>query len=772
MQPSYCSKGGSAASRFAGRSDSLRTMDLQPGHLSRVRCALLAFATAVAPCGPTLLAQGAAARPKDPVARDAPGTEVQAQRNASGAASANGQHLVSPAAVAISPDGTTVAWTLRGREGSALHLTSIAHPDPATEKLVTVAGAVNCADASPIWSPDGETLAFLSNCGAGEGAKNPGQEQIFLWSKKTGEVRQLTHLTGNLQQPAWSPDGKQIAFLFVENASRSAGALDAMKPYAGVIGEDGVEVQGIHVVSARTGQGRAWTLPSQHVYEFAWGPDGHDPSLAWIAAPAPGENNWWVAKLYMQRLGSALTCLDPETCQKDGAPPSPIMTAVDPNTVPGSLHGLQIAVPRWSPDGKRIAFIGGLMSDQGSTGGDLYTVDVSLLGTAGAQPTLPVDVTPGIDGTPSYETWTNDHTLGFVEDRRGHTLLVDWDVDRKAAEAGATMDLGEVSVGGGPIKDAIAYVPAKGGTLAFTEQGFTRAPEIWTVGAAGPKQLTHLNDGIKPTTRTESVEWANGPFHVQGWLTFPTNYDPAKKYPVIVTVHGGPSASITARWGGGQWADKGYFELQPNPRGSFGQGEAFTAANRMDFGYGDLQDIEAGMDFVESKYAIDKNREGLTGWSYGGFMTMFAVTQTHRFRAAVAGAGLSDWLSYYGENSIDQWMIPFFGASVYDDPAVYAKSSAITYIKNVKTPTLVIVGDRDGECPAPQSFEFWHALRDLGVKTQLVVYPNEGHGFRDPEHVRDRAERVAKWFADNMPATTVNAGASVPAGKPTPRAGQ
>ena len=113
-------------------------------------------------------------------------------------------------------------------------------------------------------------------------------------------------------------------------------------------------------------------------------------------------------------------------------------------------------------------------------------------------------------------------------------------------------------------------------------------------------------------------------------------------------------------------------------------------------------------------------------------MTMFAVTQTHRFRAAVAGAGISDWQSYYGENSIDQWMVPFFGATVYDDPAVYAKSSAINFIKNVKTPTLVIVGDRDGECPAPQSFEFWHALRDLGVKTQLVVYPNEGHGFRNP----------------------------------------
>ena len=139
--------------------------------------------------------------------------------------------------------------------------------------------------------------------------------------------------------------------------------------------------------------------------------------------------------------------------------------------------------------------------------------------------------------------------------------------------------------------------------------------------------------------------------------------------------------------------------LQPNPRGSYGQGEAFTQANRKDFGYGDLRDILAGVDAVVAKYPVDPQRVGITGWSYGGFMTMFAVTQTQRFKAAVAGAGLSDWQSYYGENSIDQWMIPYFGASVYDDPAVYAKSSAINFIKQAQTPTLVVVGDRDGECP-------------------------------------------------------------------------
>ncbi len=158
------------------------------------------------------------------------------------------------------------------------------------------------------------------------------------------------------------------------------------------------------------------------------------------------------------------------------------------------------------------------------------------------------------------------------------------------------------------------------------------------------------------------------------------------------------------------------------------------------------------MKAVSARLPIDPERIGITGWSYGGFMTMFAVTQTQRFRAAVAGAGISNWQSYYGENSIDQWMIPFFGASVYDDPAVYARSSAINFIHNAKTPTLMVVGDRDGECPAPQSFELWHALRAQRVPARLVVYPGEGHRLAAPEHRRDVLERALAWFEQYMPS--------------------
>jgi dipeptidyl aminopeptidase/acylaminoacyl peptidase len=306
--------------------------------------------------------------------------------------------------------------------------------------------------------------------------------------------------------------------------------------------------------------------------------------------------------------------------------------------------------------------------------------------------------------------------------------------------------------------------------FVFQASTFNTPPEIFAARAkhdpsahsantARVFQLSHFNDALKPSWGDSvSLSWKNDGFQIQGWLLLPAHYDPAKKYPLLVEVHGGPASSVPSRWDGGAggfsattFSTLGYFVLMPNPRGSYGQGEAFTQANRKDFGYGDLRDILAGVDTVLAKYPVDPNRVGIAGWSYGGFMAMFAVTQTHRFRAAVAGAGISDWLSYYGENSIDQWMIPYFGASVYDDPAIYAKSSAITFIKQAKTPTLTVVGDRDGECPAPQSFEFWHALRDLHIPAQLAVYPNEGHGFSDPADRRDVLRRAVDWFARYMP---------------------
>jgi dipeptidyl aminopeptidase/acylaminoacyl peptidase len=159
-----------------------------------------------------------------------------------------------------------------------------------------------------------------------------------------------------------------------------------------------------------------------------------------------------------------------------------------------------------------------------------------------------------------------------------------------------------------------------------------------------------------------------------------------------------------------------------------------------------VRDILRGIDAAEKVAPIEEARLGITGHSYGGFMSMWAVTQTRRFKAAVAGAGIANWLSYYGENGIDAWLLPYFGASVYDDPDAYARLSPMTYIKKVRTPTFLYVGEYDLECPAPQTQEFWHALKTLGVPTSSVIYPSEGHALRDPKNIADLERRVLAWF--------------------------
>jgi dipeptidyl aminopeptidase/acylaminoacyl peptidase len=248
--------------------------------------------------------------------------------------------------------------------------------------------------------------------------------------------------------------------------------------------------------------------------------------------------------------------------------------------------------------------------------------------------------------------------------------------------------------------------------------------------------------------RVQSVWWKNDGFDIQGWLLLPLHAE--GKVPMITMVHGGPAAAVIPGFAGPGTAtallEHGYALFRPNPRGSYGQGERFTQANVRDFGHGDLRDIMAGIDAAAKAAPIDTARLGLTGGSYGGFMSMWAVTQTDRFKAVVAAAGISDWLSYYGENGIDAWMIPYFGKSAYDDPAVYAASSAINYIHNVKTPTFAYVGEKDIECPAPQTQEFWHAMKAMNVPTSVMIYPGEGHGLRDPAHLADAEKRTLAWF--------------------------
>jgi len=618
---------------------------------------------------------------------------------------------------AISPDGARVAWVeiLNGSNGDSTGHSAIFVADAAGRtkpQRITAASDGDAAEQKIAWSRDSRQLAFVSNAS--------GQPQLYVAdvTRPAATPHRLTDLTGAFDEPRWSPDGTRLAFLFIENAPREAGPLAPMTPQTGEIEEHPFE-QRIAIFDLDAHSTRQVSPADLYVYEYDWSPDGK--TMALIAAHGSGDNNWWIAQLYTMPVatGQITSILKPD---------------------------MQMADALWSPDGKSIAFIGGLMSDQGVVGGDVY-----LLPATGGEPR---NLTPGMHASANSLTWD-----------RGRRQLV------LAATVGGMAQIATLDPATGRIEElwrgaesihAAGYrfsvsLARDGRTSALVRDSLERPPELYSGSIGSWTQITHSNAEARPSWgKAESLEWKSDQFTVQGWLLFPRHYDPKRTYPMVVVVHGGPSSAAHNSWprpflSTALLSTEDYFVLEPNPRGSYGQGEEFTRANVKDFGYGDFRDIMAGVDTALRTLPIDPKRVGITGWSYGGYMTMWAVTQTNRFRAAVAGAGLANWLSYYGQNDIDEWMVPFFGATVYDDPQVYARSAPMTFIKQARTPTLVLVGERDGECPAPQSYEFWHALRTLGVSTRLVVYPNEGHNVAQPEHRRDIMHRLVDWFGKYMP---------------------
>jgi dipeptidyl aminopeptidase/acylaminoacyl peptidase len=603
--------------------------------------------------------------------------------------------------VALSPDGAQVAWVEKVRAADGSDLLSAIHVSP---RDGSAAHAVSAAhDGKPhrerdvTWSPDGRELAFLSD------AATPGQLQLYVASASGGRPRVLTHARGQLEHPRWSPDGGRLAVLYVAGSGQEQGALVAYKPDAGVV-EDKIEEQRIAVVEARGGELRELSPADLYVYDYDWSPDGR--RLAAEAVRGSGTNNYWTAELYVVDAASGET-------KSIWKPP------------------FQIANPRWSPDGASIAVVHGLMSDEGSNGGDVMVVPAD----GGAARNLTAD----LHASANWLAWRATGDIVFTAHSDGELML-----------AAVSPSAPPATLWRGPAMLTSVSFARDGRTLAAIHESFLDPPEVWA-GAPGEwRPVTHLNSAVRPPWGpVQSLHWESDGQHVQGWLIAPPNADPSRRHPMVVSVHGGPSSAAAPRWPT-RWTallpTQGYYVFLPNPRGSYGQGAAFAQANIKDFGYGDLRDILKGVDAAVAAAPIDRDRVGITGWSYGGFMTMWAVTQTTRFKAAVAGAGIANWQSYYGQNRIDRWMIPFFGASVYDDPAVYARSSPITFIKNVKTPTLVLHGDRDSEVPTPQGYEFWHALKTLGVPTELVIFEGEGHAISRPEHVRELQERLLAWF--------------------------
>lgn len=605
--------------------------------------------------------------------------------------------------VSLSPSGREVAAV-----ESVVPLDTGA-PDPHTTIVVrSDTGAVlrrhdpcaDCTYGAAAWSPDGASLAFVVT------DRKAGTATLTIATGAT--LRSIASVRGVAQTPRWSPNGKSIAVLAVVGATKLTGAVEAGAAQVGEIGAVNDE-QRIAIVSASGGALRMVSPDDTYVYEYDWTPDGR--GFVATAAKGNGDNNWWVAKLIAvdAASGAAREIASPTT---------------------------QLNMPRVSPDGTTVLYVGGLMSDFGAVGGDLWSVPF-----AGGKP---VNLTAGAKSTITSLVWRSPDPVVA-------RLVADhYEIARVTFGGGAARFNVLTSVANADAADGDVSVSADGRRMATTVEDFAHAPEISLGDATGLKPITAENAALPTDALATSIRWKSEGRDVQGWLLAPTTVAQGTKFPMVTVVHGGPASAVVPAylWNGTirQLIDRGYYVFQPNPRGSFGQGEAFTRANIRDFGGGDLRDILAGIAAVEKVAPVDDARLGIYGHSYGGFMTMWTVAHSQRFKAGVAGAGIANWVSYYGQNGIDQWMIPFFGTSAYDDPAIYTKLSPLTGIKNARTPTLIYVGERDVECPPAQSVEFWHGLKAMGTTTNLVIYEGEGHRLRRPANIHDREERTLAWF--------------------------
>ena len=624
------------------------------------------------------------------------------------AQAAHGASMREYRSVAISGGGESVAAIESsdpGIPGQRAHA-SIVVRDAASGRITAQYDpCASCSYGFPSWSPDRKGLAFIASSRA--------TGEATLWVAQGGKLIAAATVKGVANTARWSPDGASIALLATVGAKKQTGAVEAG---ARQVGEIGVEedAQRIALAPAAGGTLRLVSPPDSYVYEYDWTPDGR--GFVATSAKGNGDNNWWVATLgHVDLASGALRVI--------------------------AAPKMQISLPHVSPDGRTVAFVGGLMSDFGSVGGDVFTVPL-----AGGEPG---DVTPNYAGSFNGLAWKGTQLLASsLQGSEMAVVAID-----PALRTSRTLWSGAVSANGSA--DGRIVFSSDGSSAVSVQESYEQAPRI--VAGRLPKlaPITRDNVDFAPQVSARSIAWTNEGMRSQGWLVGPRKPQAGVKHPMVVIVHGGPASAATPRFvAAGEFGNplvreltaRGFYVFQPNPRGSYGQGLAFTMANRRDFGGGDWRDILAGVDAVVKEAPVDGERLGLMGHSYGGFMTMWGVTHSNRFKAAVAGAGIANWISYYGQNGIDQWMVPFFGASMYDDPAIYRAASPIESIRNAKTPTLIYVGERDVETPAVQSMEFWHGLRAMGTPTALVIYDGEGHAIRKPEHQMDQRKRTIEWF--------------------------
>ncbi len=566
-------------------------------------------------------------------------------------------------------------------------------------------------DTAPQWSPDGQTIAFISTRGTGEAAK----AQVYLIPAFGGEAEKLTDSKTGVSGFAWSPDGKRIAYVAQTPLTEAEEKKQKDKDDAQVI-DANFRFSRLWVIGVGSGERAKEVVKGEFVVsDPQFSPDGK--RLSYTVNPTPKADDGSVSDIYV--------------------------TDTDGNGSPRKLYenGGPDTNARWSPDGKWIAF-----NSRDAEKGNLGMLNLMVIPADGGTPRL---VAPTLDRSALPVVWSRDGaTLYFSSMHR------------------TTSQLFKVPVTGGEVQMLTKIEAVLSGLtfsvnrdrIAFTRSDMQTPADVYvsTVASFSPLKLSDHNPQVKSLAlgRGEVIRWkSKDGMEIEGLLIYPTNYEAGKRYPTLACIHGGPSGVWTQAFPGASnnyahiWAGRGWVTFFPNVRGSSAYGEKFLLANVRDWGGGDYQDIQTGLDELVKRGLADPDKLGQTGWSYGGYMTAWTLTQTNRFKAVMVGAGLTNMFSMYSTNDLQRTLEGYFGALPWDDMDMYwAKTSAMAHIKKAKTPTLILHGGNDQRVPIGQAQELYMGLKKNNVPVQLVFFPREGHGLLEPRHQLDRMKRETAWF--------------------------
>lgn len=620
-----------------------------------------------------------------------------------------------PGSPRISPDGRRIVYTLNEAVMAAdksefVTQLWMANVDGTENRQLTFGDR---SSTNPKWSPDGSMIAFLSN-------RSNNRNQIFVLRLAGGEAEQITDGRSGVASFEWSPDGRWFAYVMADPKTEDEEKNEkARNDFRWV--EENVKFARLYLTPLAKGDDgkrevRKLTSIDRHVTNFDWSPDGK--SIAFSHVSGPLADHWTTSDIGIVDVGTLAVT------------PLAATAAAEEN-------------PHYSPDGRWIAArvselpVRWARSDR-----------VLIYPAAGGQPRV---MPRSHDAQPNFVAWHPD-SRGMIFTEAKGTGSALYSIDVIAAK------ITEVDYIDGVVT---APYSGPGGTYTFVLQRSDAPPEVFygKAGGRGTDGLIKVSDANAehakiPVGRTEVIKWkSRDGKEIEGLLHYPIGYKPGTRVPLILNIHGGPAGVFQQSYVGGRgtyplatFMQNGYAILRPNPRGSSGYGTEFRRANIRDWAGGDYDDLMTGVDHVIEMGVADPERLGVMGWSYGGYMTSMIITKTNRFKAASAGAPVTNMTSFNGTADIPSFLPDYFEAEFWDDPELYRKHSAVFNVKNARTPTLIQHGENDLRVPIGQGYELFNALRRQGVPTRMIVFPRQPHGIQEPRLQIATMQSNLDWF--------------------------